>query len=129
MVLGVVEKGVLLRVVVWGLGVLGWWRCTPQWKLCLLQEIKSFRLLKYSKGFWVRMWRPRLTILCKIICPSKPPIPAPASPTEEERMERLAALLRKQKNVVKKVEGSKERVEKAKARVAEEEGKLAADEK
>ena len=49
----------------------------------------------------------------------------PPSPTEEERMERHAALLRKQRAVKKKVGEGRSKVEKAKAKVAEEEGRLA----
>ena len=57
--------------------------------------------------------------------PPKVPTPSPPSPTEEERMERHAALLRKQRAVEKKVGEGRSRVEKAKAKVAEEEGRLA----
>ena len=53
--------------------------------------------------------------------PPKPPTPAPVSPTEEERMERLAALIRRKKGIDKRVEESKGKVEKAKAKVVGEE--------
>ena len=52
-------------------------------------------------------------MLCRNICSPNPPPPASASPTEEERLERLGVLIWKQKSFIKKVDESKGEVGKS----------------
>ena len=98
---------------------------------CLLHSVRSFRIeTKLLKPGDVRgvLGEEAVASVENLVqghLPPKVPTPSPPSPTEEERMERHAVLLRKRRAVEKRIQEGKEKVEKAGARVVEEKGRLA----